>query len=255
MNCFDYSGRFLKQARLWIIAPMIFLVAPVAIQADFTAANVQFVYGPDLEVEDSDPIPMWTLEVANGWKYGDNFFFTDIVQGPTYSKNIALGTYSELHSRLSFGKISGTSLGGGPISDILLAGEIDFPSGFQPTYCYGLGVDLKIPGFAFAFVNFFVRDEVSTDGVSFQINPVWMLPFELGAVKGSFGGWIDIMTGEGDNQEFWWQMQPTLFVDLGNFWGSPGKINVGVEYEYFRNFLGIKDWTINHPQAVVMWNI
>jgi nucleoside-specific outer membrane channel protein Tsx len=119
----------------------------------------------------------------------------------------------------------------------------------------GLGVDLKIPGFAFAFVNFFVRDEVSTDGVSFQINPVWMLPFEMGAVKGSFGGWIDIMTGEGDNQEFWWQMQPTLFVDLGNFWGSPGKINVGVEYEYFSNFLGIKDWTINHPQAVVMWNL
>jgi hypothetical protein len=44
-------------------------------------------------------------------------------------------------------------------------------------------------------------------------------------------------------------------VDLGNFWGSPGKLETGIEYEYFHNFLGIKDLDVNHPQYVLKWNL
>ncbi len=234
------------------------LSAAPALADGWTAANIQYVYGQDygdFELEGGDPFGMWTFEVANGWTYGDNFFFVDWTNGPDYDKKKPLGAYGELHNRLSFSKISGKTVGAGPISDVLLAGEIDFPSGFSPTYCYGLGFDLKIPGFAFAFVNVFVRDEVATDGVSFQINPVWMLPFTLGPIKGSFGGWMDFMTGEGDDQDFWWQMQPTLFVDVGNFWGAPGKLMAGIEYEYFYNFLGIDAGDVNHPQFVALWNL
>lgn len=234
-------------------------LAPAKVEAGgFTAANIQFLYGKDFgdfKAEGGDAYPMWTFELANGWAYGDNFFFTDWNQGPNYDKDKNLSAYGELHSRLSYGKISGTPPALGPISDLLLAGEVDFPAGFTPTYCYGLGVDFKIPGFAFAFINFFVRDEISTDGISFQINPVWMIPFDFGGLKGSFGGWMDFMTGEGDGQDFWWQMQPTLLVDVGNFWGAPGKLMMGCEYEYFNNFLGFTDLDINHPQFVAMWNL
>ena len=82
-----------------------------------------------------------------------------------------------------------------------------------------------------------------------------MLPFQFGAVKGSFGGWMDFMTGEGDNQDFWWQMQPTLLLDVGNFWGAPGKLMAGCEYEYFNNFLGIGIGDVNHPQFVAQWHL
>jgi nucleoside-specific outer membrane channel protein Tsx len=252
----------LKGGILGLAAAMAMAMAPAPVTAGgFTAANIQFLYGVDqgdfagTGVEKGEAFPMLTFELANGWTYGDNFFFTDWNHATSFDTAAPLAAYGELHSRLSAGKISGKSVGFGPVSDLLLAGEIDYPAGFTPAYCYGLGVDLKIPGFAFAFVNFFVRDEVGTDGVSFQINPVWMVPFKFGPVAGSFGGWVDLMTGEGDNQDFWWQMQPTLMIDAGNFWGSPGKLMVGCEYEYFNNFLGLGLGDVNHPQFVALWNL
>lgn len=232
------------------------LLGAATVRADFTAADVQYMIGPDLELpKGSDPVQIMTFEVANGWKYGDNFFFTDVVNGAQYDKKKALGTYGEFHSRLSAGKISGKDLSAGIFSDVLLAGEVDYPSGFSPTYLYGVGTDWKIPGAAFFMVNFFVRDEVATKGISFQVNPVWLFPFQVGPVKGSFGGWADVMTGEGDGSRMWWQAQPTLFVDVGNFWGAPGKLETGIEYEYFHDFLGVKGWKVNHPQFVVKWNL
>jgi hypothetical protein len=246
--------------RLALAALLLFAASPAA-AGGFTAADIQFLYGADqgdffgTGVEGGEAFPMWTFEVANGWTYGDNFFFTDWNQGPNYDKEKPLTAYSELHTRLSAGKISGKSIGFGPVSDVLLAEEIDLPSGFLPAYCTGLGFDLKIPGFAYAMINAYVRDEVGTDGVSFQINPVWLVPFSFGGLKGNFNGWIDIMTGEGDDQDWWWQAQPTLLVDVGNFWGAPGKLLMGCEYEYFYNFLGIGQGDVNHPQFVAFWNL
>jgi nucleoside-specific outer membrane channel protein Tsx len=233
------------------------LILSTAVHADFTAANVQYMIGPDLEVEDSDPVQTMTFEVANGWKYGDNFFFTDVVNGAVFdtSAGKAIQTYGEWHSRFSFSKITGKDISAGIFGDVLLAGEVDYPAGWYPTYLYGLGTDWKIPGAAFFMVNFFIRDEAKTEGISFQVNPAWLFPFTFGPVKGSFGGWADFMTGEGDDPVFWWQMQPTLMLDVGNFAGAPGKIEAGVEYEYFQNFLGIEDLTINKPQFVLKWNL
>jgi len=231
-------------------------LASTAVFADgFTAADIQYLVGPDLEApKGADPIQLFTFEVANGWSYGDNFFFTDAVNSPNLDEKKSISTYSEWHSRLSAGKISGKDLSVGPISDFLLASELDQPSGAPPTILYGLGTNLKIPGFAFFNLNFFARKEVGHAGTGFQLNPAWLLPFEFGPVKASFGGWIDWMTGIG-NEENWFQMQPTLFVDVGNFWGAPGKLETGIEYEYFKDFLGVKGWDVNHPQFVVKWNL
>ncbi|MEO7426858.1 MAG: outer membrane protein OmpK [Fibrobacteria bacterium] len=244
------------------LAGLLATAATPALAGGFTAADIQFLYGADMAkelfgsgVEGGKLFPMWTLEVANGWTYGDNFFFTDINQGPRFDDKKAMSMYSELHSRLSAGKISGKDVGFGPVSDLLLAEEIDLASGVTPAYCTGLGVDLKTPGFAYAFVNFFVRDEMSADGVSFQINPVWNLPINLGPVKMDFNGWFDFYTGEGDGQDFWWQMQPTLLLDVSNFWCAPGKLMLGCEYEYFQNFLGFTKQDVNHPQFVALWNL
>lgn len=242
----------MRRASFLALPALILAAAP---HAEFTAANIQYMIGPDLEVEDSDPVQTMTFEVANGWKYGDNFFFTDVLNGAAFDTSKPITTYGEFHSRLSFGKISGKDISAGPFGDVLLAGEVDYAAGFNPTYLYGIGTDWKIPGAAFFMVNLFVRDDPTVDGISFQVNPAWLFPFAAGPVKGSFGGWIDYMTGEGDDQEPWFQMQPTLMLDVGNFWGAPGKLETGVEYEYFQNFLGVKDWTVNKPQFVLKWNL
>jgi nucleoside-specific outer membrane channel protein Tsx len=249
------------KALAWGLATAASIAAAPASAGGFAAPDIQVLYGKDYGdffgtgVEQGKAFPMFTIELANGWTYGDNFFFSDINQGPQYDTSKSISTYSEIHSRLSGGKISGKDVSFGPVSDVLLAAEIDLPSGVQPTYCAGVGLDFGIPGFAFAFVNVFMRDEVATDGVSFQINPVWNLPVTIGPVKAIFTGWIDVMSGEGKDQDWWWQAQPTLFLDVANFWGVPNKLLAGCEYEYFHNFLGINQGDVNHPQFVMQWNL
>ena len=230
----------------------------------YTAADIQYLIGPDLSHDHpltlpplsppNNPIELFTFEVANGWAYGDNFFFSDIDNAPAFDRTRPVYTYSEWHPRLSAGKISGKDLSLGPISDFLLAGEIDMGSGGEPAYLGGLGLDLKIPGFAFFGLNLFARKEWGQPSVGFQASPYWLLPFKLGPVKMSFGGWFDFMSGTG-NQSMWWQTQPTLYVDVGNFWGDPGKLETGIEYEYFHNFTGVNNWIYNHPLYVIKWNI
>jgi len=225
----------------------------------YTAADIQYLIGPDLSKDHpygppNNPIDLFTFEVANGWAYGDNFFFSDINNAPGFDRNRAVYSYSEWHPRLSAGKITGKDLSLGPISDFLLAGEIDMPSGFEPAYLFGLGTDWKIPGFAFFGLNVFARKEWGMPSVGLQVSPYWLLPFNLGPVKMSFGGWFDFMSGTG-KQTMWWQTQPTLYVDVGNFWGDPGRLETGIEYEYFHNFTGVNNWIYNHPQYVIKWNI
>jgi nucleoside-specific outer membrane channel protein Tsx len=235
-------------------------VAATSVQADWTAVNIQYLIGPDLEAPSgADPVPLFTFEVANGWKYGDNFFFTDVMNGPKYDSGAKLNTYGEWHSRLSFSKITGKTVALGPITDVLLASELDFAAPTAPftattAHLMGVGFNLKLPKFAFFNVDLYVRDEPGVEGVGFQISPYWLLPFSVGPLDMTFGGWVDIMSGE-DTQEMWWQMQPTLLADIGKFWGAPGKVMAGMEYEYFSNFLGIKDYKVNHPQFVAMWKL
>ena len=241
------------------LATATILLTAASVHADWTGANIQYLIGPDLEAPSgTDPVPLFTFEVANSWKYGDNFFFTDVMNGPTYDKAKTIQTYGEWHSRLSYSKITGSTVALGPISDILLASELDFasPAPFtaQTAHLMGVGFNLKIPKFIFFNVDLYVRDEPAVDGIGFQVSPYWLLPFSVGPVDMTFGGWFDFMTGE-DAQEMWWQMQPTLMADVGKFWGAPGKVAVGIEYEYFHNFLGIDGLVVNHPQFVAMWKL
>jgi len=241
------------------LAAATVLFAAAAAHADWTGANIQYLIGPDFELpKGSDPVSLFTFEVANSWKYGDNFFFTDVVNGPTYDKTKTLTTYGEWHSRLSYSKITGSTVALGPISDLLLASELDFavPAPFTaPTaHLMGVGVNLKVPKFVFFNVDLYVRDEPSAKGVGFQISPYWMLPFSVGPVDLVFGGWFDWMSGE-KGQVAWWQTQPTLMADVGKFWGAPGKVSAGIEYEYFYNFLGVSGLKVNHPQFVAKWSL
>jgi len=239
-------------------ATLLLAAASVSAQ-NWTAANIQYLNGPDLEAPSGTKnVPILTFEVANGWKYGDNFFFTDVSNGPTYDKAKTIQTYGEWHSRLSYSKITGNTVALGPITDVLLASELDFasPAPFTSSTAHlmGIGFNLKVPKFIFFNVDLYVRDEPAVDGVGFQISPYWLLPFKVGPLDMTFGGWFDFMTGE-DTQEMWWQMQPTIMADVGKFWGAPGKVAAGIEYEYFSNFLGVKDLVVNRPQFVAQWKL
>ncbi len=221
--------------------------------AEWSSTNLQYLYGANFELGDGSRGTI-TLEHVSGWTYGDNFFFLDITN-PVEEKTRATSVYGQWNPRLSLSKLTGTGISAGPIGDLLITGELGFGGGVRE-YLYGAGLDLKLPGFAYFAINFWVRDDASIDGITYQISPYWMLPIDLGPVKLQFGGFLDFAGPEGEGEsrkESFLITQPYLLLDIGNFAKSPGMLFMGVEYAHWTNEYGIKGINENVPQAMVKW--
>jgi nucleoside-specific outer membrane channel protein Tsx len=189
-----------------------------------------------------------TLEHADGWKYGDNFFFFDIAE-PFANES---GIYGEWHPRFSFGKMTGSNTSFGFVKDVLIATELNVDSGWR-AYLYGLGFDLDIPNFNFFAINFFIRDDMTIkDESTFQISPSWNVPFSLGSAKFEFGGFLDYSGAEGDG-EYQLLTQPQLLLDVSALQDKPGNLYLGIEYQYWKNKYGIKGIDENYVQFMGKW--
>ncbi len=193
-----------------------------------------------------------TLEHANGWKYGDNFFFMDISSLSSYPK---AEIYFEVAPRLSLGKLTGKKVANGIIKDVLLAGQwnygYNFDTEFSPNILlYGIGVDLQLPYFNFVQLNVYARNNLDTDKTSWQLTTAWLLPIEYRAVKIEFGGFLDLAGGDDDGLKTNLLVSPQLLLDMGNFVGKSGKLMLGTEYSYWKNKFGNMDGVNEN-----VWNI
>ncbi|MES1992533.1 MAG: outer membrane protein OmpK [Pseudomonadota bacterium] len=246
------------------------LVSPTAEagSADFATTNIQFLHGtryadfdPHGGFSENDESSIITIEHFNTWKYGDNFMFVDITNpigqgdafGTTAKGNASY--YAELSPRLSFGKMSGQDLSWGLIQDVLFTATLEIPeSPVEQTWLYGLAVDLKLPGFQFFQVNWYIRNP-DAPGVDTgqQITLVWGAPFKLGPIPMMFEGFLDYAWGV-DPLKDNLITAPRLLVDVGDMAGiGAGKFQAGVEYQIWRNKFGIDGMDENVPQAMVKW--
>ena len=57
---------------------VLFFTAPWVHGFDWITSNVQLLHGGNFELGDKDRTTV-TVEHANGWKYGKNFFFVDVL--------------------------------------------------------------------------------------------------------------------------------------------------------------------------------
>lgn len=174
-----------------------------------------------------------TLEHADAWEYGDNYFFFDI----TDWDDSDIAVYGEFNPRLSiysiYEEFSDKEINKTVVKDVLFSAQIDMGNNFR-AYMGGLGVTFDIPGVQYFTVNFLYRDNPELSGSSFQITPVWSAPFEIANVKFVFRGFLDWIGKEGDAPQ---QVltQPQLLLDLGNFWNQPDRLFIGAEYQYWHN--------------------
>ena len=95
----------------------------------------------------------------------------------------------------------------------------------------------------------------------------WAYPFTIGSSKWTIEGHIEYIdgadqkvkvrgVGEFDGErESWILAQPQLRVDIGDFWGAPGQIFAGIEYQYWKNKLGDKETDENVVQALLVWRL
>lgn len=247
-----------RHALAHILACSLLASASVASQAaEWSTTNVQLLYGDGYELSDNS-MAIMTLEHANGWKYGDNFFFIDI-NNPAAD---GTGYYGEFSPRLSLGRISGKDMSFGIVKDVLIAGTLEMGEDLN-AQLLGVGFALNLPSFAFADLNLYYRTShrdwlaEQTDGGA-QVTIDWLLPFELGGQKIAFEGFADYAWGEkggsapkADNLI----TAPRLLIDVGNWVGAPGTLQVGVEYQIWRNKFGVKGVDEDVAQAMIKWTM
>lgn len=229
-----------------ILILLSFMFALPGFAADWSSTNAQFLTGDDFESPFSGEKysnNILTLEHASGWKYGDNFFFVDVINGDGDSDT---EFYGELQPRFSFGKISGHKYEGF-VKDILIATQWNFGKdggANVSAYLIGVGFDLAVPGAAFFAFNAYQRTEHNTAGSSYtndstyQLNVAGLFPFKLGNSSWSIGGFADYI-GKIDNNKAHLLFVPQILVDVGALAGAPGRLEAGIEYSYWKNKFGV----------------
>lgn len=209
----------------------------------------------DYEVASNDDINVITLEHASAHNWGDLFFFADRLDYKEDSQSVAAKeTYVELSPRFSLSYLSDSTLEFGIISDVFIAttwehstfdsdvimipglAPIDIDNRFD-NYLVGIGVDLKLPGFAYFNANLYQANNERTDNDQ-QLTVVWGLPFSLGSADFMFDGFIDWSSAQ-DTHAADFHFNPQLRLDVGKYFGVAKKFEAGVEYSYWHNKFGI----------------
>jgi len=242
----------LKLAHLTILLSSF--VASPCYSFDWTSSNVQLLYGSDFELGDPDRTTV-TVEHANGWKYGQNFFFVDVIT----HNDIGVEVYAEAYSYLSFNKITGTEMSLGPIKDIALLAGINISNKPEndhfKAYLAGLSFDLSNKHFDYLQLDIaaFKSDDVS-NRYGLQFTPVWSYPFAIGSANFKFRGFADFRTANTNNSgNFHILAQPQVLLDIGELAGQKKEtVYIGTEYTYWHNKFGIKDVEESVVQAMII---
>ena len=126
---------------------------------DWAITELHYQYGnidtPEFAGGGDEFTHIFTLQHANSWKYGDNFFFIDFLTDSKDDNFNDSDYYGELYSYFSISKISGKSFKIGPISDIGLLWGLniaDDPKVIK--YLPGFRLSWDIPGFTFLNTTF-----------------------------------------------------------------------------------------------------
>lgn len=215
--------------------------------AKWSTTSIQYLSGEGYALG-TDSRGLITLEHANAWEYGDNFFFVDI----TNVDRSETGLYGEISPRVSIDRLRGiTPSTEGWVKEYLLTFTGEFSGTGGRALLYGAAVDLNIPGFAFFKVNFYRRDEVSKDDIGMQITLSWKLPFEVMNTPWVFEGFYDYAFGLDNANNI--VTAPRVLVDAGAIWDKPGVLEIGMEYHVWRNKFGIAGVDENVPQLMLKW--
>lgn len=192
------------------------------------------------------------FDQADNWSYGDSFFFFEVANPDDNGTAI----YGEWQPRISFSKLFNHKIAFGPISDVLIASEINVSGANTRAYLYGLGVNLKIPGFNFTKLNTYVRHNPAQPGSTYQVSLTWSAPIKFGQrVQLEFAGFID-QAGKQGNISSNFLAKPRLLLDFGNLvFHHPNSLYIGTQYVYWHNKLGISGLHESVLEAMLTWKL
>jgi nucleoside-specific outer membrane channel protein Tsx len=244
----------------WPLLPVLcclFCLCGCAQAFEWSATDVQLLYGEGFNLGDSERATA-TFEHADGWRYGDNFLFVDLIHHLGHG-GAEIEAYGEWYTRFSLKKMFGWEPGLPGIRDVLPS--FGFNAGSRPTarpfraYLAGLGFDFDLPGFDYLQLGLFAYQAETVSATGVQVTPVWSVPFSLGGLRFKFRGFLDYSTG-GTNAFGSWHLltQPQLLLDVGALCGgAPDTFMAGVEWWIWLNKYGIKGQNESAPQAALVY--
>ena len=205
---------------------------------------------------------IYTLQHASGWKYGDTFFFVDVLDSQE-SGSQDFDVYGEIYANLSLGKMGGQPVAFGPVSDVGLIGGGNWSADAKVRkYAAGIRFAFGLDGFAFANLDMMAlvdRSEgIASGGAPSEDDTVlvdfnFARPFTIGAAEFSVEGHIEYV-GERSNElggkvESWILAQPQLQ------WHVTERIAIGIEYQFWMNKLGDASTDESAIQALLVWSL
>ncbi len=251
--------------RLTLVAVVLFAMAIVAQPASAaiwsnTELHLQFgtLETPGFAGGGDKSTTIFTLQHASGWKYGDNFFFFDVISADGGGFNDT-ETYGEWYSYFSFRKIGGKEEMKGALKDVRFIAGFNWSADADVIkYLPGIGLSWNAPGFAFLNTDFtmYIDDSVGignggsapSEDDSWMIDVNWARPI---GTKWSIEGhaeYIGSRTNEfGGPVEAWILAQPQIRYFL-----NPS-VAIGIEYQYWENKLGDAATDESTVQALLVW--
>lgn len=262
------SGALRARRRLVVAALVALAVAsaPAAAQTEF---HFQFgeLLNPFSAQEEETFI--LTLQQATQWKYGDSFFFIDYLDDKGRDGFNERDFYAEWYPTLSLGKMTGKTVGGGPLADVgFIAGFSAAGDAKVVKYQPGLRLAWKAPGFIFLNTDLMLYLDGSSgvgaggaprtdDSYTFDVS--WLYLFSVGGQSFQIAGHAEY-TG-GVTNEFGAEYggsilaQPQFRWDLGKaLGGDGGNLFAGIEYQYWSNKLGTEE-DESAVQLLLVWQL
>lgn len=211
-------------------------------------------------LEESKDTLIITLQHASGWKYGDNFFFFDVLLANDAGVNGFNDNdiYGEWYPYFSFRKIGGKEPGEGALKDVRFIAGLNYASQAKVfKFLPGIGLSWKAPGFIFLNTDFTAYIDnsagVADGGVpseddSFMIDTSWRRPIgEKFSIEGHIE-YIGSRTNEFGGDVSWWILGQPQF----RYYVNPD-LAIGIEWQFWLNKLGDPDTDENTVQALLVW--
>ena len=212
----------------------------------FTDTSLSVLYGDDYELVEDGELTTITLEHASTHTWGGVFFFVDRHQGASDSEN---NKYKETYGEFA-PKFKLQTFDDSFIKQVNLAGQYEFGSnstGFsQDNYLVGVGADLNvpIPGMKYASASLYHAFNDNTDDDQ-------QITLTYGWEKNNIvvDGYVDYSFNNNDLKDQL-HINPQIKYNLQDVLGIDNRLEVGMEYSYWKNKYG-SDKTQNAPSALV----
>ncbi|MYB06837.1 MAG: nucleoside-binding protein [Gemmatimonadetes bacterium] len=203
-----------------------------------------------------------TLQHASFWRFGDNFFFVDLMEDGVGDGFNDKDAYGEWYSNLSLRKLGGRDLGFGPFADFGIFAGVAFGADANVLqWLPGARIAWNLPGFVFLNTDFMMAVD-GTDGLDggspperdsrFGIDINGLFPFDLGSQSFSITGHAEYFVATtdelGNDVPASILAQPQLRWDIG----AENGLFVGIEYQYWSNKLGT-EVSESVVQALGVW--